>query len=215
MSPISKSPEDSSHPSSSSPPLEVSVRGQSNTPSHLKNTLNRLFSQNLAVDLLQAGTQVWKSWQANWSREQKTRWSDTTTCPHSGCTVGLLGVVGCLVGLLVVLVLCVGLLVVLVLRVGLLVVLVLCVCLSVEIGFTVVVCLACWPRLMVRPHRPQGGWTHRPQGTRSKVTSMDAADWTIKPTRESRKRARADAMLIKWIWTQACLLLLCSLTASS
>ena len=95
--------------------------------------------------------------------------------------------VGCLVGLLVVLVLSVGLLVVLVLCVGLLV----------ETVLSVVVCLAWLARLIkVRPHRPQGGWTHRPQGTLLKVTSMDVADCPIKPSRESKRRARPDAMLI-------------------
>ena len=85
-----------------------------------------------------------------------------------GCVVALLGVVGCLVGLLVVL--------------GLVVVLL------VETGLAVVVCLALGPPLTkVRPHRPQGGWTHRPHGTRSDETSMDESG-TITPIRESRRK---------------------------
>ena len=131
-----------------------------------------------------------------------------------GCLVGLLVVLVLRVGLLVVLVLSVGLLVVLVLCVGLLVVLVLCVVFLVDTVLAVVVCLAWLARLIkVRPHRPQGGWTHRPQGTLLKVTSMDVPDCPIKPSRESRRRARADAMSI-CVRTTAFLLLLCSLPAS-
>lgn len=128
-------------------------------------------------------------------------------------SVGLFVVLVLRVGLLVVLVLGVGLLVVLVLRVGLLVVL--CVVLLVETGLAVVVCLAWFARLIkVRPHRPQGGLTHRPQGTLLKETSIDVEDCPIMPSRESRRRGRADAISIsRCVSPPAFLFLLCCLPA--